>query len=59
VPGVGGAEQLNNFRAALDRAQLIAKALGETGIPANKIQTEASPAMPSAPTGRIDIQLLP
>ena len=59
VPGTGGAEQLNNFRAALDRAQLIAKALGEAGIPANKIQTEASPAMPSAPTGRIDIQLLP
>lgn len=58
-PGVGGAEQLNNFRAALDRAQLVAKALADSGIPTNKIQTEASPETPNAPNGRIDVQFLP
>ncbi|HWB50268.1 MAG TPA: hypothetical protein VG651_14250 [Stellaceae bacterium] len=58
-PGVGGAEQLNNFRAALDRAQLVAKALADAGIPAKQIQTEASPATAAAPNGRIDVQLLP
>jgi hypothetical protein len=54
----GSAEQLNSFRAALDRAQLIAKALGEAGIPAKEIQTQAAPSSPDAPTGRIDVQLL-
>jgi hypothetical protein len=58
-PGTGSAEQLNNFRAALDRAQLVAKALADSGIPTNKIQTEASPATESASTGRIDVQFLP
>jgi len=55
----GSAEQLNSFRAALDRAQLIAKALGDGGIPAKQIQTQAAPSTPAAPTGRIDVQLLP
>ena len=59
APATGGAEQLNSFRAALDRAQLVAKELSGAGIPAKQIQTEASPASPNAPTGRIDVQLLP
>jgi hypothetical protein len=59
VPGTGGAEQLNAFRAALDRAQMVAKELTDSGIPANKIQSEAAPAAANAPVGRIDVQLLP
>jgi hypothetical protein len=57
-PGVGGAEQLNAFRAALDRAQAIAKELTVDGIPAKQIQTEAAPAGPAAPPGRVEVQLL-
>jgi hypothetical protein len=59
APGTGGAEQLNSFRSALDRAQAVAKELANSGIPANKIQTEAAPSSGSAPTGRIEVQLLP
>ncbi|HEV2188057.1 MAG TPA: hypothetical protein VGR70_12665 [Stellaceae bacterium] len=58
VPATGSAEQLNNFRAALDRAQLVAKALNGAGIPAKQIQTQAAPSSPVAPPGRIDVQLL-
>ena len=57
-PGVGGAEQLNAFRAALDRAQAVAKELTAAGIPAKQIQTEAAPASATAPAGRVDVQLL-
>jgi outer membrane protein OmpA-like peptidoglycan-associated protein len=56
---VGGAEQLNSFRTALDRSQIVAKALGEAGVPAKQIQTEAAPAGPDTPTGRVEVQLLP
>jgi hypothetical protein len=59
APGTGGAEQLNSFRSALDRAQIIAKQLAGAGIPSDKIQTQAAPSSDSAPSGRIDIQLLP
>jgi hypothetical protein len=59
APGNGGTEQLNSFRSALDRAQIVAKELTDAGIPANKIQTEASPSGVNAPTGRIEVQLLP
>lgn len=59
APATGGAEQLNSFRSALDRAQIVAKELAGAGIPAKQIQTEASPSSPNAPTGRIEIQLLP
>ncbi|HVH78233.1 MAG TPA: hypothetical protein VM782_02485 [Stellaceae bacterium] len=59
APAVGGAEQLNSFRSALDRAQIVAKELADAGIPAKQIQTEASPSVPTAPTGRIEVQLLP
>ena len=58
-PGTGGAEQLNSFRGALDRAQLVSKALADAGIPPKQIQTEASPATTSVPPGRIEVQLLP
>ncbi|HLY46865.1 MAG TPA: hypothetical protein VKQ73_14885, partial [Stellaceae bacterium] len=59
APASGGAEQLNAFRTALDRAQLVADALSSDGIPKSKIQTEASPAGASAPPGRIEVQLMP
>ena len=51
------AEQLNAYRAALERAQAVARALAEAGVPANKIQTEAAPAGTAG--GRVEIQLLP
>ena len=35
--GGGAADQLNSFRAALDRAQAVAAALTKAGIPADKI----------------------
>ena len=54
----GSAEQLNSFRAALDRAQIVAKALNDAGVPAKQIQTQAAPSTPAAPPGRIDVQLL-
>jgi hypothetical protein len=59
APATGGAEQLNSFRSALDRAQLVAKALADGGIPANKIQTQAAPPSDTAPPGRVEVQLLP
>jgi hypothetical protein len=58
APGVGGAEQLDAFRGALDRAQKIAKELADAGIPAKQIQTQAAPASANAPAGRVEIQLL-
>jgi hypothetical protein len=58
APGVGSAEQLNAFRTALDRAEVVAKELRDAGIPAAKIQTEAAPESASAPAGRIEVQLL-
>jgi len=42
--GSGAAEQLNSFRAALDRAQAVAAALTQAGIPADKIAVEAAPS---------------
>jgi outer membrane protein OmpA-like peptidoglycan-associated protein len=59
APANGGAEQLNSFRAALDRAQMVAKELTGAGIPAKQIQTEASPSTANEPTGRIEVQLMP
>jgi hypothetical protein len=55
----GSAEQLNSFRAALDRAQAVAKVLTDAGIPAAKIQTEATPAEAATPAGRVEVRLLP
>jgi hypothetical protein len=59
APASGGAEQLNAFRTALDRAQLVANELTGLGLPANKIQTEASPSSSAEPPGRIEVQLMP
>jgi hypothetical protein len=53
----GGADPLAGYHAALGRAQQIAKALADAGIPANKIQTEAAPSPLAA--GRVDIQFAP
>jgi hypothetical protein len=58
APATGSADQLNAFRSALDRAQLVAEALMAAGIPTNKLQTEATPATASVPGGRVEIQLL-
>jgi outer membrane protein OmpA-like peptidoglycan-associated protein len=55
----GSAEQLNSFRLALDRAQAVAKLLTDAGIPAGKIQTEATPAESAAPAGRVEVRLMP
>ena len=51
-----GADPLDSYRAALDRAQAVAKLLADGGIPASRIHTEASPA---GGGGRVEIQLLP
>lgn len=59
APASGGAEQLNAFRTALDRAQVVANELTGLGLPANKIQTEASPSSSAEPPGRIEVQLMP
>ena len=59
APAPAGAEQLASFRAALDRAQVVAAALAEAGIPSNKIQTEASPAGAGASVGRVEVRLVP
>ena len=56
APSSGG-DPLASYHAALGRAQQIAKALADAGIPANKIQTEAAPS-PLA-TGRVEIQFAP
>jgi hypothetical protein len=57
---VPGADPLDNYRAALDRAQSVAKLLGDAGMPANRIQTEATPTGgPDSTGGRVEIQLLP
>src|SRR6185312_1917349 len=54
-----GRAQLDNYRAALDRGQAVAKALAEDGVPVGKIETEAAPSRPNAPSGRVEIQLSP
>ena len=52
----GGGDPLDSYHAALDRAQAVAKALAEAGIPASKIQTEAAPAAGARAPGRVEIQ---
>jgi outer membrane protein OmpA-like peptidoglycan-associated protein len=56
-PTGGAVEQLNSFRAALDRAQAVAAALTQAGIPSDKIQTEAAPAGANSGEGRAEILL--
>jgi outer membrane protein OmpA-like peptidoglycan-associated protein len=55
--GGGAAEQLNSFRAALDRAQAVAAALTEAGIPSGKIAVEAAPSDASAVESRAEVML--
>jgi len=55
--GSGAAEQLNSFRAALDRAQTVAAALTEAGIPADKIAVEAAPAAAGRVESRAEVLL--
>ena len=55
--GGGAAEQLNSFRAALDRAQAVAAALTEAGIPADKIAVEAAPSAAGRVESRAEVLL--
>jgi outer membrane protein OmpA-like peptidoglycan-associated protein len=55
--GSGAAEQLNSFRAALDRAQAVAAALTEAGIPSGKIAVEAAPSDAGAVESRAEVML--
>jgi hypothetical protein len=57
APAAGG-DPLDSYHAALERAQAVAKALADAGIPAGKIQTEAAPAA-GARAGRVEIQFMP
>jgi outer membrane protein OmpA-like peptidoglycan-associated protein len=57
--GGGARHQLKSFRAALDRAQAVAVALGKAGIPAARIRTEAAPAGSAAGAARAEILLEP
>jgi outer membrane protein OmpA-like peptidoglycan-associated protein len=55
--GSGAAEQLNSFRAALDRAQAVAAALTQAGIPSDKIAVEAAPSGSNSGDGRATVLL--
>jgi outer membrane protein OmpA-like peptidoglycan-associated protein len=55
--GGGAAEQLNSFRAALDRAQAVAAALTQAGVPSDKIAVEAAPSGPNASENRAEVML--
>jgi len=55
--GNGAVEQLNSFRSALDRAQAVAAALTQAGIPSDKIQVEAAPAGANSGESRAEILL--
>jgi outer membrane protein OmpA-like peptidoglycan-associated protein len=55
--GSGATEQLNSFRAALDRAQAVAAALTQAGIPSDKIAVEAAPSGSNTPENRAEVLL--
>ncbi len=55
--GNGAVEQLNSFRSALDRAQAVAAALTQAGIPSDKIQVEAASAGANSGESRAEILL--
>ena len=59
APPPPGADPLGFYHDALERAQGIAKALSEAGIPAKMIQTEAKPAAGPIAAARVEIQFLP
>lgn len=58
APAAGG-DPLASYQAALDRAQTVAKGLAAAGIPASKIQTEATPAAATGGALRVEIQFGP
>jgi outer membrane protein OmpA-like peptidoglycan-associated protein len=53
----GAAQQLTSYHTALDRAQAVAKSLTKAGIPAEKVQVEAAPAVTDSGGGRAEILL--
>jgi hypothetical protein len=53
---IGGGDPLDSYHVALERAQAVAKALADAGIPAGRIQTQATPAAGAQATGRVEIQ---
>ena len=55
--GSGAVEQLNSYRTALDRAQAVAAALTEAGIPTDKIQVEAAPQGANSGESRAEVLL--
>jgi len=55
--GSGAVEQLSSYRSALDRAQAVAAALTQAGIPSDKIQVEAAPASANSGESRAEILL--
>ncbi|MGA7263212.1 MAG: OmpA family protein, partial [Stellaceae bacterium] len=55
--GSGAVEQLDSYRAALDRAQAVASALTKAGIPADKIQVEAAPQGENSGESRAEVLL--
>jgi outer membrane protein OmpA-like peptidoglycan-associated protein len=57
--GSGAVEQLNSFHTALDRAQAVAAALTQAGIPSDKIQIEAAPAGADSGESRAEVLLEP
>jgi hypothetical protein len=59
APPAPGADPLGLYHNALDRAQGVAKALAEAGIPEKMIQTEVKPAAGPIAASRIEIQFLP
>jgi hypothetical protein len=59
APPAPGADPLGGYHDALERAQGVAKALAEAGIPEKMIQTQAKPAAGPIAAARIEIQFLP
>ena len=57
--GSGAVEALNSFRAALDRAQAVAAALTQAGIPSDRIAVEAAPSGSNTPENRAEVLLEP
>ncbi|MBV8776627.1 MAG: OmpA family protein [Alphaproteobacteria bacterium] len=55
--GGGAVEQLNSFHTALDRAQAVAAALTQAGIPSDRIQAEAAPAAADSGAARAEVLL--
>jgi outer membrane protein OmpA-like peptidoglycan-associated protein len=55
--GSGAAERLNSFRAALDRAQAVAAALTQAGVPSDKIAVEAAPSGSDSAENRAEVLL--